>query len=111
MLAKEETVPENAVKDLLGKHALWKTLRIAAFMLRFITNCREKEKQTEMLTTVEIESAEKYWVREVQQANELESDFPQKMDSLGIWRCHGRVPDYHPIFLPRNHSFVRLLIE
>ena len=111
MLAKEETAPANAVKDLLEKYTLWKTLRITAFILRFITNCRRQEKQTGMLTAEEIELAEAFWIKEVQQAKDTMCDIPLKKDPLGIWRCHGRVPDYNPIFLPRNHTFVRRLIE
>eukprot|EP00795_Rhopilema_esculentum_P008342 gene8342-14309_t len=111
MLAKEEKVVTNAVKDLLEKHTLWKTLRITALVLRFVTNCRRQEKQTGMLTAEEIESAEMFWIREVQQAKEIRPDVPLKKDPLGIWRCHGRVPDYNPIFLPRSNTYVERLIE
>ena len=108
---KEETTSAKEVKELLEKYKLWKTLRITAFILRFVTNCRRKKKQTGMLTTEEIESAERFWIKEAQQVEEIQSDVPLKKDQQGIWRCDGRVPDYHPIFLPRSHTFVKLLIE
>ena len=66
MLAKEEKVITNAVKDLPEKHTLWKTLQITALVLRFLTNCGRQEKQTGMLTAEEIESAEMFWIREVE---------------------------------------------
>ena len=111
MFTKEETTSANQVRDLLEKHTLWKTLQITAFIQRFVGNSRRKEKQTGMLTTEEIESAERFWIKEAQQADEMRSDVPLKKDQLGIWRCEGRVPNYHPIFLPRNHTLVKLLIE
>ena len=111
MLAKEEKVITNAVKDLLEKHTLWKKLQITALVLRFVTNCRRQEKQTGMLKAEKIESAEMFWIREVQQGKEIRPDVPLKKDPLGIWRYHGRVPNYNPIFLPRSRTYVERLIE
>ena len=34
-----------------------------------------------------------------------------RKDDEGIWRCAGRVPRYHPIFLQRNHKLVTLVIQ
>ena len=110
MFSKEDA-SANQMRDLLEKHTLWKTLQITAFIQRFVNNTRRKEKQTKMLTTEEIESAERFWIKEAQQDDEMQSDVPLKKDQLGIWRCEGRVPNYHPIFLPRNHTLVKLLIE
>ena len=51
MFAKEEEVSENAIDGLLQNHSLWKMLRITAYILRFITNCKGKERQEGKLTT------------------------------------------------------------
>ena len=34
-----------------------------------------------------------------------------KHDSDGIMRCTGRIPAYHPIFIPREHKLAKLLIQ
>ena len=34
-----------------------------------------------------------------------------KKDSSGLWRYHGRVPDYNPIFIPRKHLLAEKIIE
>ena len=112
MLAKEEKVGENdSLDSLLERRTLWKTLRITAYMMRFAKNCQRKEKRSGLLTTKEIEAAEKMWIKKVQQSEPLKCDIDLRQDSAGIWRCTGRVPDYHPIFLPRSHRYVTLLIQ
>ena len=111
MFAKEEKIIENTIDGLLQKHLFWKTMRITAYILRFINNCKGKEKQKGTLTTDEVQSAETVWVKRVQNSQELKCDIELKQDAAGIWRCAGRVPNYHPTFLPRNHKFVKLLID
>ena len=112
MLAKEEKDGENdSLDSLLERRTLWKTLRITAYMMRFAKNCQRKEKRSGLLTTKEIEAAEKMWIKKVQQSEPLKCDIDLQQDSAGIWRCTGRVPDYHPIFLPRSHRYVTLLIQ
>ena len=101
MLAKEEKIREKGVlSNLLEKHPLWKTLRITALVMRFITNCRDGRKKNSALLTEEIESAETYWIRKVQQ-EELMSETELVKDAKGIWRCSGRIAGYNPIFIPR----------
>ena len=64
-----------------------------------------------MLTTEEIQSADTMWIKSVQNSQELKCDIELKQDATGFWRCAGRIPNYHPAFIPRNHKFVRLLID
>ena len=112
MLAKEEKIGEKgALSNLLEKHPLWKTLRITALVMRFISNCRDGRKKNSALSTEEIESAEAYWIRKVQQEEELMSETELVKDPKGIWRCSGRVAGYNPILVPRNSKFAELLIE
>eukprot|EP00794_Sanderia_malayensis_P008666 gene8666-9599_t len=109
MLAKEEK--DGEADSLLEKGTLWKKLRITAYMWRFINNCRGKEKRSGLLTTEEIEAADKMWIKRVQRSEPLKCEIDLKQDSAGIWRCDGRVADYNPIFLPRSHRYVTLLIQ
>lgn len=64
VLAKEEKIGEKDVlSNLLPKHPLWKTLKITALAMRFITDCREGKRRESALSTEDIESAEIYWVK------------------------------------------------
>ncbi|XP_028513627.1 uncharacterized protein LOC114574649 [Exaiptasia diaphana] len=56
-------------ENTLEKYTYWKTMRITAWALRFLNNCRAKTtrgKDIMPLTTKEINRAEVHWVRKVQ---------------------------------------------
>ena len=112
-LGREETQhsPDEWANELLQKHEYWKLLRITAFTLRFFSNCRKVTKLHGPLTTEEIEEAEQRWIKLAQRGCQQRNDVPIKKDTSGIWRLYGRVPDYHPIFLPRQHRLAELVIE
>ena len=111
LLAKDEAKEPDHLSTLLEKFSYWKTLRITAFMMRFVARCRGRRTQEPMLTSEEIDSAETYWLRKTQSSEELKSDIDLKMDENGLWRCSGRIPGYNPIFLPKNSRLVALLIQ
>eukprot|EP00794_Sanderia_malayensis_P010114 gene10114-11147_t len=102
LLAKEETREPDQLGTLLEKFSYWKTLRITAFVIRFIAKCRGRRIPEQMLTPEEIDSAETYWLKKIQESKELKSDIDLKMDDNGVWRCSGRIPGYNPVFLPKN---------
>ena len=75
MLVVDETVKlSNKLEVLLEKFTWWKILRITAFVMRFIANCRGKPKQKCTLTSEEIEAAEIYWIKEAQQSEHLQCE-------------------------------------
>ncbi|XP_078361896.1 uncharacterized protein LOC144646227 [Oculina patagonica] len=111
-LVKEMEV-ENETRDtLLGKYtSYWKLLRVTAFVMRFINNCRKHKKQKGPLMTEELQAAENFWIIQAQAAQELKSDVKLRADEEGILRCVGRVPNYHPVFLPRNSKLAALIVQ
>lgn len=124
--------------DLINKYSsLQRLLRITAYLLRFIHNCRtvQKDRQYSFLTTSEIADAMTIYVKEAQQeafAEEiktLENYQPisnkSKLASLhpflninGVLRVDGRLQhsnlsysSKHQIILPPNHPFTTLLVR
>ena len=59
--------------------------------------------------TEELHEAEKFWIIQGQ-ATVSRADVGLKKDEEGILRCVGRVPHYHPVFLPRNSKQLASLI-
>ena len=57
---------------LLERGAYWRTMRVTAWMLRFISNCKARrnklKRRSGPLVTEEITTARTYWVRRVQRA-------------------------------------------
>lgn len=96
---------------MLRKHNYWKILRITAFMMRFVHNCQQNVKRKGPLTTEEIAAAENRWLKIAQEDGEMQCTFELKKDNLELWRCHGRVTGYHPVFIPRKHPLAKLIIE
>ena len=63
------------------------------------------------LQTHEIESAEKLWLKIIQEATLSENHINKIMDNDGIWRINSRIHGYSPILLPRTGDFTKRLIE
>ncbi len=61
----------NPLDELLDVHIdnVWKTLRVCAWINRFLTNCRRKKREREVgpLTTREIKLQEHWWIKKTQQ--------------------------------------------
>ena len=78
---------------------LYKLLRITAYVLRFIENCRNKLRQeTPDITTKEINKARLLWVKQTQALLVTDSRFEKTktnlgivLDEEGIYRCGGRL--------------------
>ena len=60
--------------------------------------------------TEEVQAAEKFWIIQGQ-ATVPRTDVGLKKDEEGILRCVGRVPHYHPVFLPRNSKLASLIVQ
>ena len=103
---------------LLEKFALWKVLRVCAWISRFANNTRKhKEQRTKgPLTTVEIERQTLYWVaraqnnakgREKFEEDRLQLNLQERQD--GLLECRGRIQGDYPIYLPDSHPFTEKL--
>ena len=101
----------SLVSAMLTKYSsYWRLLRITAYIKRFCHNCRGN-RMTGPLTTEEMNAAEHTWIMLAQQSEDLTSVANLQGNAQGILRYVGRVPGYSPIYLPRHHSLVRLLIS
>ena len=114
-LATEE---DNDFVKLLSKFAYWKTLRVIAWLLRFVgnTRCLPDRRVTSPLTTSEIEKAEKLLTLNGQQ--QIDETFPQDLLRLnlqpnedGVLECRGRVQGFYPIYIPGSSLWARKFVE
>jgi hypothetical protein len=69
MVAVNQPVAENVFDKLLGKYPLRKTLRICAWVNRFVRNCRNENHKRESgpIKTHEIEERTLWWIKRVQE--------------------------------------------
>ena len=108
---RERDVQHEWQATMLQKYAYWKLLRVTAYIRRFIDYCQKKKENIGPLTAEEINLAERTWVRIAQEGCEQRNDVPIEKDEVGIWRWHGRVTGYNPIFLPRQHQLAELVVK
>lgn len=122
-LAHAVTVNEPIIR--CEEFSTWKRLlRVTAYVLRFINNCRKvnNTKQMDPLSAKEIAKAEDYWVRRAQlslhkrrEKGEL-SNLTPFGDERGIIKVGGRVnpelisyDNQHSTLLPYNHWIATLI--
>ena len=133
--ATEEVLAETkATREVLGmiitqlpvldqefKYPLTKSLRIAAWVIRFIHNTREKTNKRRSagpLNTEDIEKAKTWCIRLAQRAEQVSSNFQTDKIQLnlqpnkeGLLECRGRIVGEYPIYLPDTHPFTAKMVE
>ena len=112
----------NPVKDefdsLLERSTLRRTLRVLAWINRFIHDSRGHDKRSGPLDTEEIETAKFWWIKRIQirdtaepHCNETSSQLGLRSDERGVTVCVGRIRGSHPIYLPREAEFTYKLVQ
>ena len=113
----EDNTDETEIDKLLERKTLEGAKRIMAWCMRFSFKCKAKRSGVKRncgpLTTEEIESADKNFIRRTQRGINLKS---KEALELGLTRCDekvirccGRLPDHHPVFIPQQSMYaVRL---
>ena len=104
--------------ELLEKFPLMKTIRVIAWVCRFVFNCRtEKENcQKGPLKTDEINNQHTFWIRRAQslQGNQISEDKlrldVETNDEDGVMYCKGRMQGEHPIYLPDVHPYTKRIV-
>ncbi|XP_065052545.1 uncharacterized protein LOC135681850 [Rhopilema esculentum] len=107
------TEPEtNHLETLLLKHPYNKMLRITAYIMRFIRRCQKNEvvAKDNIITVEEIETAETFWIKRAQEQIGETKHCQLTEDECELMRYNGRIPNYNPIWLPRNHKLTDLII-
>ncbi|XP_054259448.1 uncharacterized protein LOC128984179 [Macrosteles quadrilineatus] len=128
------TTTESTLTNLLIKYSSWeRLLRIFAYVLRFIHNCKDSEKRQGFISTQELKDTKYHIFKLVQKEVFTEeinclkrksfcSTRLQRLspfiDSFGLLRVGGRLSQTslpedarHPIILPKKHHVVNLLID
>ena len=95
--------------EVLERHTFWRTIRISAWVMRFLQNCRSKKwnRVSGPLTTAETEIQVKWWIRREQQRHSVTYKFLEDQERLnlqkndqGIFVCRGRIQGHYPVYLP-----------
>ncbi|KAK3742407.1 hypothetical protein QZH41_020716, partial [Actinostola sp. cb2023] len=116
-LAHDETDEFNV---LLNKFTLWKTLRICAWISRFISNSHKSKEHRTIgpLVVEEIQRQKQFWMMRAQESVEgsekFENDKLQlnlQASSSGLLECRGRIQGHYPIYLPDTHQYTEKLVE
>ena len=115
----KSTKPKSKEFDaLLQRSTLRHTLRISAWINRFIHNSRGHAKRSGPLDTEEIVIAKFWWIKHVQERNTTETHYDETstqlglgMNERGVTICVGRIRESHPIYLPRNEIFTEKLVQ
>ncbi|XP_068675546.1 uncharacterized protein [Montipora foliosa] len=108
----------DELDDLLSKTSYWRTLRVCAWIRRFIDNAKKSKPQriNGPLTTEEIKNQELFWVRRVQArgAKGVEGDRLtlnlQKNDD-GLLECRGRLQGDYPVYRPDSTILAEKIVQ
>ncbi len=114
-LAKNE---DDVLVNLISKFTYWKTLRITAWLLRFIGNvrCSKEGRIDGPLTTCELVKAEELLIvnaqRQVDETftrDQLQLNLQKNED--GVLECRGRVQWFYPIYISDSSLLARKFVE
>ena len=99
-------------------YQLPKVIRITAWILRTITNLKSKNKCRGVLSTTERKNAIQKLIKIVQYELEKCEQYKDSSERLrlhknynGLLVSMGHIQSKYPIFLPRNHPFINLVIQ
>ena len=101
----------NELEALLFNNPYNKLLRITVYLVRFIRRCWKKEKTgNKFISAEEMDRAETFWIKKAQEMIRETKDYQLTEDQCGILRYHGRILNYHPILLPRDHELTKIIV-
>ena len=113
----------SKILDATRFSSYMKLLRVIAYILRFVKNCKDRCINTKELTAEELDGAEIVWIRDMQtqidkkKLSNVEQHLDTFIDKDKIIRCKGRLKNScltferrHPILLPREHHITSLII-
>ena len=105
---------------LMEKYSLRKTLRICAWVQRFLHNCRTQPDQRESgpLKWKEMQKRDVWWIKKVQneatnnpETEAIKRELNLQLNESGILECRGRIDGEYPIYLPRNNTYTQKVVE
>ena len=108
----------DMLDTLPAKSTLWRTLRVFAWMGRFIHNARsaKSDRNKGPLTTEEINGQRLLWLKKVQENFKGDERFEEHRLQLNLQEnesgleCTGRIQGVYPIYVPDSHQFALKLV-
>ena len=109
----------DELDTLLEKFIYWKTMRICAWIMRFVHNVRSKKigSLKGPLTTEETNKARIFWAKRVQKRATADKHYQEDRLRLnlqpnqdGVLECRGRIQGHFPVYLPDSQRFTEKLI-
>ena len=110
----------DEIDELLIKSSLMRTLRITAWISRFLHNTKVKYKQRLIgpLTAEEIECQRLFWIKRVQNQEASTDKFSDdelrlnlKPNHEGVLECRGRIQGDYPVYLPDTSLYAEKVVE
>ena len=118
------TVSDKAgevIDEFMEKYDLRKTLRICAWIQRFVKNSRKhqaSDRDVGPLKTTEVKNAEMWWIKRAQQEAQTSDGFETIKRELNlqenetkVLECCGRIQGEYPVYLPQSHAFTWKIVE
>ena len=109
----------DELDDLLEKSSRWRTIRVTAWILRYIQNSRAKKTKRlgGPITADETKKAELFWEKRVQVRATADGRYKDDLLQLnlqpncdGVQECWGRVQGHCPIYLPDGQRYMEKLV-
>ena len=106
--------------EVLEKHTFWRVIRISAWIMRFLQNCRSKKSNRVRgpLTTAETVKQVKWWIKREQERYSVTEKFLEDQQRLnlqkndeGIYVCRGRIQGHYPVYLPPRVSLSEKIVQ
>ena len=110
----------DQLDHMFNKLTFWKAIRVTAWIVRFVRNCRVKRNQRTAgpLRTMETNEQKKFWLRRAQQDCKETDEFKEDQQRLNLqlnkeklYECRGRLQGQFPIYIPRKHSVSKKIVE
>ena len=109
----------DELDTLLEKSTYWRTMRICAWIMRFVHDVRSRKigRLKGPLTTEETNTARIFWVKRVQiratddkhhQEERLKLNLQPTQN--GVLECRGRIQGHFPVYLPDSQRFTEKLV-
>ncbi|XP_046846737.1 uncharacterized protein LOC124440388 [Xenia sp. Carnegie-2017] len=109
---------EDSFSAILAKYPYWKTMRITAWVFRFVYNLKKKQQRRwGPLTTNELQAQVLWWLKREQlrfensdQMREESQRLNLKKNEEGVLECRGRMQGECPIYIPPESELAKKLV-
>ena len=111
---------KDELDEILEKNSFWKTVRVTAWIRRFLSNCKlnKAARLVGPLTTVETDKQVQWWIKRAQGSYSNTEKFMQdrlrvnlQKDSEGLYECRDRLQGSYPVYLPASAILSEKLVQ